>query len=67
MEPAVIRPAGETVMCPRDGRVGTSYVDIVDEQGAGPSTHMLSYTWGYTIGDIVDALANWCQAEGAGS
>ena len=57
VEPQVIRSPGESVKCPRDGRMGAAYVDtLVGADQAGASTHMLSYTWNYSVGDIVHAL-----------
>mmetsp|Transcript_22466 Transcript_22466/g.67279 ORF Transcript_22466/g.67279 Transcript_22466/m.67279 type:complete len:666 (-) Transcript_22466:21-2018(-) len=64
VEPVVIRPRGEKVRCPRDGLPGAAYVDAVTGvDHAGPATFMLSYTWGYTIGDIVDSLSAFCERE----
>eukprot|EP00927_Polykrikos_kofoidii_P004313 TRINITY_DN11704_c0_g1_i2.p1 TRINITY_DN11704_c0_g1~~TRINITY_DN11704_c0_g1_i2.p1 ORF type:complete len:1360 (+),score=300.08 TRINITY_DN11704_c0_g1_i2:78-4157(+) len=61
LEPALIRPRGADVVCPRDNRLGAAYVDCLSEYDAGMSSFMLSYTWGYTIGDIVDSLTNFCE------
>jgi tetratricopeptide (TPR) repeat protein len=47
-----------------DGRQGAAYVHTL--QGAdhvGPASIMLSYTWGYTIGDIIDVLNNYCTTN----
>uniref|UniRef100_A0A7S1WXY6 Uncharacterized protein n=1 Tax=Alexandrium catenella TaxID=2925 RepID=A0A7S1WXY6_ALECA len=64
VEPLVIRPPGEQMWCPRDGQLGAAYVDTLrGEDNAGKSTIMLSYTWGYPIGDIVDSLVAYCQRE----
>eukprot|EP00928_Gymnodinium_smaydae_P096017 TRINITY_DN8384_c0_g1_i4.p1 TRINITY_DN8384_c0_g1~~TRINITY_DN8384_c0_g1_i4.p1 ORF type:complete len:776 (+),score=138.37 TRINITY_DN8384_c0_g1_i4:49-2328(+) len=60
-EPVVIRPKGAAVVCPRDGRLGAAYVDCLDSKDASMSTHMLSYTWGYKVGDIADSLAQFCS------
>jgi len=61
IEPSVIRGKGKDVICPRDGKPGASYIDCLSESDAGMSTHMLSYTWGYEIGDIVDGLLAFCK------
>eukprot|EP00928_Gymnodinium_smaydae_P041851 TRINITY_DN28270_c0_g1_i1.p1 TRINITY_DN28270_c0_g1~~TRINITY_DN28270_c0_g1_i1.p1 ORF type:complete len:640 (+),score=86.71 TRINITY_DN28270_c0_g1_i1:114-1922(+) len=61
IEPLVIRPRGEGVLCPHSGKMGASYVDAL--QGvdhAGLSQYMLSYTWGYSISDIVESLSHHC-------
>jgi tetratricopeptide (TPR) repeat protein len=34
-----------------------------DRDHVGTSTHMLSYAWGYTYGDIVDTLVEFCNAN----
>jgi len=61
IEPTVIRPMGEGTRCPRDGQMGAAYVDVLrSRDGAGLAGIMLSYTWGYTVGDIVDALGQYC-------
>jgi len=61
IEPPVIRAKGKDVICPRDGKPGAAYIDCIAEGDAGMSTHMLSYTWGYEIGDIVDGLLAFCK------
>jgi tetratricopeptide (TPR) repeat protein len=63
IEPLVIRPKGQDMSCPRDQRTHCAYVDCLDDRDAGIATHMLSYTWGYTIGDIVEGLTLFCQLE----
>lgn len=65
LEPLVIRGKGVDVVCPRDGRPGAAYVDAIrGPEAAGPSTHMLSYTWGYAIGDVVGSLVRYCESHG---
>eukprot|EP00401_Gymnodinium_catenatum_P006983 CAMPEP_0117468992 /NCGR_PEP_ID=MMETSP0784-20121206/6463_1 /TAXON_ID=39447 /ORGANISM="" /LENGTH=547 /DNA_ID=CAMNT_0005263021 /DNA_START=9 /DNA_END=1649 /DNA_ORIENTATION=- len=59
----LIRKKGESCECPRDSEVGCAYVDAVSDDSAGIATAMLSYTWGYGIGDIVDALVQHCAHE----
>jgi len=62
IEPVVIRSKSATVTCPRDGRVGSAYVDAVHgEDNVGRATHMLSYTWSYQVREIIDTLAAWCE------
>jgi tetratricopeptide (TPR) repeat protein len=58
----VIRRKGQERICPHDGRLGAAYVDCLSGQdNVGPSTIMLSYGWGNSIGDIVDALVDYCH------
>jgi tetratricopeptide (TPR) repeat protein len=65
IEERVIRGKGARNSCPRDGRIGSAFVDaILGEDNMGRATHMLSYTWGYTVADIVDALNSYCQKSG---
>lgn len=72
IEPGVIRTKGQDLVCPRDNRMGTAYVDAIcpgpDASHAGKigrATYMLSYTWGYQIGEIVDTLSYYCQVKGS--
>mmetsp|Transcript_2716 Transcript_2716/g.3816 ORF Transcript_2716/g.3816 Transcript_2716/m.3816 type:complete len:541 (-) Transcript_2716:18-1640(-) len=61
----IIREEGKDTQCPIDDRRGAAYVHTL--QGAdhvGPASIMLSYTWRYTIGDIVDVLTNYCKSNG---
>jgi len=65
LEPPVIRGKSAAVVCPRDGKPGAAYVDSIrGPEAAGPATHMLSYTWGYAIGDVVGALVRYCEEHG---
>lgn len=65
--PGVIRQNTADTICPLDGRMGAAYVHcLLDNRDAaadhvGEATHMLSYSWGYTIGDIVDTLCDFCR------
>eukprot|EP00451_Oxyrrhis_marina_P025434 CAMPEP_0204337370 /NCGR_PEP_ID=MMETSP0469-20131031/20250_1 /ASSEMBLY_ACC=CAM_ASM_000384 /TAXON_ID=2969 /ORGANISM="Oxyrrhis marina" /LENGTH=610 /DNA_ID=CAMNT_0051321389 /DNA_START=8 /DNA_END=1840 /DNA_ORIENTATION=- len=64
IEKDVIRAQGADLICPRDERKGTAYVDAIDgDDEAGRAVFMLSYTWGYTVGDIVDCLLIFCTAN----
>lgn len=66
VEPEVIRPEGAGRICPRDGKRGAAYVDCFDDaDDVGAANRMLSYTWGYTIRDIVDTLQAHCQRTGS--
>ena len=58
----VICMKGMNTTCPVDRRKGAAYVHCLQgEDHVGPATHMLSYTWGYSIGDIVDTLSDYCH------
>ncbi|CAB9517390.1 Polyubiquitin (Fragment) [Seminavis robusta] len=60
---SIIRAKGQNVVCPLDGRMGAAYVHALDSQHVGPATRMLSYSWSYAIGDIVDTLMDYCLAQ----
>lgn len=64
IEAPVLRRRGAEMRCPRDGRMGAAYVDAVLDENVGRATHMLSYSWMYSIGDIVDTLATYCAQQG---
>mmetsp|Transcript_2751 Transcript_2751/g.3884 ORF Transcript_2751/g.3884 Transcript_2751/m.3884 type:complete len:540 (-) Transcript_2751:62-1681(-) len=60
-ENGIIREKGKDTTCPIDGRQGAAYVHTLQgDEHVGPSSIMLSYTWEYTIGDIIDVLTNYC-------
>ncbi|CAB9520079.1 Kinesin light chain (Partial), partial [Seminavis robusta] len=60
--PGVIRTKGANTVCPIDGRLGAAYVHTLQgEDHVGEATHMLSYSWDYSIGDIVDTLSDFCH------
>lgn len=61
-EPGVIRHKGACRSCPLDGRLGAAYVHCLSgADHVGRATHMLSYSWRYSIGDIVDTLVEYCR------
>ena len=64
VEPQVIRGKGKHVMCPRDGKLGAAYIDCVSNGQTGQASVMLSYTWRYPVGDIVDTLLDYCRNSG---
>ncbi|CAB9497671.1 Kinesin light chain [Seminavis robusta] len=64
-KPGLIRSKGLNVRCPHDHQMGAAYVDCLSgEDHVGEATHFLSYSWSYTVGDIVDTLSDFCQANG---
>lgn len=61
-EHGVIRRKGVDVQCPIDKKIGAAYVhSITNMADVGKADIILSYTWGYTIGDIVDTLIEYCK------
>mmetsp|Transcript_6778 Transcript_6778/g.8574 ORF Transcript_6778/g.8574 Transcript_6778/m.8574 type:complete len:595 (-) Transcript_6778:1119-2903(-) len=61
-----IRTKSQFITDPNDGKIGSSYVDSLDENDVdhvGIANLMLSYTWGYKIGDIVDTLVDYCNSK----
>ena len=64
----------------RDGRLGAAFVDTITgieprlyihmnpkedaKDCVGTASHMLSYTWGYTVDCISSSLSAWCQRHG---
>ena len=58
---SVICSTGKDTVCSRDGRKGSAYVDAIDAEDVGPATHMLSYTWGYTVQSIISSLSKFCE------
>ena len=61
----VLRNKGSQVRCPLDGKLGSAYVHALgeDPDAVGQATVMLSYTWGYKVGDIVETLSDFCQSR----
>lgn len=63
--PGVIRKKGANVFSCVDQKLGASYVHCLSGiDNVGQATFMLSYGWGYTIGDIIDTLESYCQGNG---
>jgi len=55
---------GKDQICPRDGKPGVALVDWVDKEWRGPTTHFLSWTWGYKVSLVRDALEHWTDTHG---
>jgi len=63
-ECGVIRKKGEGISCPHDGEVGAAFVDCLsDIDHVGLANLMLSYSWGYTIGDIVETMVEFSKQK----
>ncbi|CAB9515012.1 Kinesin light chain [Seminavis robusta] len=61
----VIRKMGADVICPMDKKMGAAYVhSLHGEDHVGEATHMLSYSWSYSLGDIMDTLSDFCEHKG---
>jgi len=64
IEEHVIRGKGTEIVCPVDKCSGAAYVHCLsDVDDVGKSNIMLSYAWGYEVGDIVDTLVGYCDDE----
>jgi len=60
----LIRRKGQSVEDPMDGKTGCSYVDCLSgEDNVGPANVMISYSWAYCIGDIIDTLVDFCKIK----
>jgi len=58
------KPAGLTATCPRDGKPGAAYVDTLSgAEQVGIANALLSYSWGYKVQDVVDALVDWTMQK----
>jgi len=55
-------PIGADVPCPRDGDPGCAFVDTLSAKHRGRSTHFLSWTWGYRLSVVQDALRYWLKS-----
>lgn len=61
IEPEIIRGKGRELQCPRDGKLGTAYVDaLYSEEDVGVAEFMLSYVWSYTVADVAETLLAFC-------
>eukprot|EP00040_Diaphanoeca_grandis_P036065 m.228619 g.228619 ORF g.228619 m.228619 type:complete len:1687 (+) comp33543_c0_seq1:183-5243(+) len=61
---AFVKPLGLSMICPRDGQKGVAYVDtLVGTTKVGIANALLSYSWGYKVQDVVDALTDWTKCS----
>jgi len=58
------RALGAACLCPRDGKPGCALVDTISHKHRGRCTHFLSWTWGYKLSIIRDALGHWHDVSG---
>ena len=54
-----VRPIGEDVLCPRDGRPGCALVDWIPRHARYQASHFMSWTWQYHLGQVQSALEMW--------
>ena len=58
------KPFSATTVCPRDGEIGSAYVDVGAIQASiRDATAFLSYAWGYKLAEVVETLVEWCSGE----
>merc|ERR1712190_279130 len=55
------RARGFGKMCPRDGRLGCSFVDALPSKDAQRATHYLSWCWQYSLDDFTSSISIWLQ------
>ena len=59
---AYAKPISASVICPRDHKMGSAYVDtLVHSQDVGRATALLSYSWGYEVAEVSAALSAWAE------
>ncbi|CAB9497438.1 Kinesin light chain [Seminavis robusta] len=59
-----VRRRGQHVRCPLDGRMGAAYVHCLQgEDHVGIANHMLSWTWSYSVSEVVETLDGYCQTH----
>ena len=57
-----VRQRGQFTLCPIDGKLGAAYVHCLHGQdNVGLANHMLSWTWSYSVGDVVNTLSKYCR------
>mmetsp|Transcript_11128 Transcript_11128/g.16882 ORF Transcript_11128/g.16882 Transcript_11128/m.16882 type:complete len:502 (+) Transcript_11128:582-2087(+) len=53
------------MICPIDGNAGTSYINTLSgDDNVGISNRMISYTWTYEVGEIIETLERHCESSG---
>lgn len=64
IEKDVIIDKSKDVKSPIDHKLGSAYIHCLKNlEDVGNATFMLSYVWGYKIGDIVNSLVGYCTRE----
>eukprot|EP00441_Pelagodinium_beii_P016393 CAMPEP_0197660994 /NCGR_PEP_ID=MMETSP1338-20131121/51183_1 /TAXON_ID=43686 ORGANISM="Pelagodinium beii, Strain RCC1491" /NCGR_SAMPLE_ID=MMETSP1338 /ASSEMBLY_ACC=CAM_ASM_000754 /LENGTH=525 /DNA_ID=CAMNT_0043238459 /DNA_START=1 /DNA_END=1578 /DNA_ORIENTATION=- len=48
-------------VCPRDGDMGCSIVDALEEPYKGKVTHFVSWCWSYVVADVANAIECWLR------
>jgi hypothetical protein len=60
-----VRERGKSKVCPIDGKMGAAYVHCLEgEDHVGLANHMLSWTWSYSVRDVVSTLSEYCKNNG---
>lgn len=63
-ETGFVRNKGLNKVCPLDGRLGAAYVHCLDgDDHVGLANHMLSWTWSYSVRDVVGTMVGFCEAN----
>lgn len=58
----VFNPRSADVICPRDNRKGSAYVDTLQGiEHVGRAVALLSYTWKYKLSSVINALERWAN------
>ena len=59
-----LRKKSIDAVCPVDGRMSSAYVHTLNgDDHVGLANHMLSWTWKYSVLDVVTALESYCNAN----
>ena len=62
---AYAKPCSAAVVCPRDGDIGSAYVDtLTATDDVGRADALLSYAWGYLVAEVSAALSAWADRTG---
>eukprot|EP00931_Biecheleriopsis_adriatica_P049964 TRINITY_DN28915_c0_g1_i3.p1 TRINITY_DN28915_c0_g1~~TRINITY_DN28915_c0_g1_i3.p1 ORF type:complete len:360 (-),score=65.47 TRINITY_DN28915_c0_g1_i3:66-1145(-) len=56
-------PIGKDAVCPRDGERGCALIDTLPAKHRQHCTHFLSWTWGYKVSMLQDALSVWIDTD----
>ncbi|CAB9528251.1 Kinesin light chain [Seminavis robusta] len=59
----VIRQMGANQVSPADGEMGASFVHCLRGNDVGRANYMLSYSWSYSVGDIIRTLDQFCKQK----
>lgn len=54
---------GAKLICPRDGQLGCSVIDVLEPHQKSAATHFVSWSWGYSLEVFVTALQGWAETS----